>query len=186
MNFKLVASFICASLASPVVAGTLVAEKEFGHWVAAKDADDFNPNIASCSVQNVGWIPATELEPEKYVDWKIRLYIDKQALTSTGTLEINKIAVFYEWDTAAKKYFIASDVYDDGKNVKMEQQVVTAKVDEEIVDFFSTSLAEQLKGKVELTYRYTAHQLPNAPVRTNSVSLIGFTQAWNYAKKLCK
>ena len=71
-------------------------------------------------------------------------------------------------------------------NSKYEQQNVVAKVDGKMIDLLAPNLIEELKGKVELTYRYTAFNLPNMPIKTNTISLIGFTQAWNYASEICR
>ena len=60
----------------------------------------------------------------------------------------------------ASNWFFSSNLYDDGKTSKYEQQNVVAKVDGKMIDLLALNLIEELKGKVELTYRYTAFNLP--------------------------
>ena len=183
---KLIMSLLFMSLASSAFSSTTLKEREFGHWLVLKSADDFDPNVVSCSVQNVQWIPATRLLAEVYIDWNIRFYVNKRALTSAGTIDNGKIADFSEWDRAGEQWVFSSNLYDDGKTSKYEQQNVVAKVDGKMIDLLALNLIEELKRKVELTYRYTAFNLPNMPTKTNTVSLKGFTQAWNYASEICR
>jgi hypothetical protein len=178
-------SALCASINSPAFAATPAENREFGHWLAQKVSDDFNPNIVSCDVQSLGWIPATENNGEQYVDGAIRLHVDSKAITSSGGYNEGLIASFYEWDYAYEQWKSGSDVFDDGLTNREQTQNVATQVDGVIVDIFDTSFIESLKGENFLTYRYTAYDMPNSPVKTYTVSLIGFTQAWNYAVSLC-
>ena len=147
--------------------------------------DEFNPNVASCYVENVNWIPETQRMPALSSDGLIRLYVNNNALTSSGAIDRGFIAFFSEWDSAAQTYVYSNDLYLKGTNARGNPHNVVGKVDGKLIDFLSPNLTEELKGKVELTYRYQASLLDNAPVKTHTISLIGFTQAWNYATELC-
>lgn len=161
-------------------------EKEIGHWYAYKSSDEFNSNVSSCFVGNTAWIPQTHVNPEIYQNHQIRLYVDKRALSSSGTINVGQIALFFEFNTASNDWDISGILYDDRTDGSYEDMSnVVAKVDGKVVDIFAVDFVEELKGKEQLTYRYKAHMLPNKPINTRSVSLIGFTQAWNNAKKLC-
>ena len=184
-NDKAYMSLLFMSLASSAFSSTTLEEREFGHWLVLKSADDSDPNVVSCSVQNVPWIPATRLLAEVYIDWNIRFYVNKRALTSAGTIDNGKIADFSEWDKAGEQWVFSSNLYDDGKTSKYEQQNVVAKVDGKMIDLLAPNLIEELKGKVELTYRYTAFNLPNMPINQHRFTY-RFTQAWNYASEICR
>ena len=185
MKFKIAMTLLSTVLATAAHSSKTSGLKEFGHWLAEKRADDFNPNNASCLVQNVGWYPKTENSPEFTVDGTLRLYIDRKALTSSGEINEGFVAMFYDWDYAAKNWAYSSELFEDGNDADGNPNNVVGKADGKIISFTSPNLPEELKGKVELTYRYTAVLLPNSPVKTHTISLIGFTQAWNYAKELC-
>lgn len=176
---------LSAVLATAAHSAVTSDSREFGHWLAEKRTDNFNPNNASCFVENVGWFPATGLSPEFVSDSKLRLYVDKKALTSSGAIDEGFVALFSEWDQASEKYVYANDLYEAGTDSKGNPHNVIGKVDGKLIDFASPNLSEELKGKVELTYRYNAAYLYNSPVKTNTISLIGFTQAWNYATEIC-
>ena len=103
-----------------------------------------------------------------------------------GQLITEKSRILVSGIELASNGFFSSNLYDDGKTSKYEQQNVVAKVDGKMIDLLALNLIEELKGKVELTYRYTAFNLPNMPIKTNTVSLKGFTQAWNYASEICR
>ncbi len=124
-------SLLFMSLASSAFSSTTLEEREFGHWLVLKSADDFDPNVVSCSVQNVPWIPATRLLAEVYIDWNIRFYVNKRALTSAGTIDNGKIADFSEWDRAASNGFFPATFMTMGKlqntNSKMWSLKLMAK-----------------------------------------------------------
>ena len=185
MKFKIAMTVLSVALATAAHSANIIVYKEFGHWIAEKRADEFNPNIASCFVENVGWYPETANSPEFDVDGKLRLYVDRKALTSDGAMNEGFVALFYDWDSAAGNWAYSSDLFDDGLDANENPNNVVGKVDGKVINFTSPNLTEELKGKLELTYRYTAFRLPNSPVKTHTISLIGFTQAWNYARELC-
>lgn len=185
MKFKIAMTVLSIALATAAHSSNTIGFKEFGHWTAEKKADEFNPNIASCSVQNVGWYPETTHSPSFSVDGTLRLYIDRKALTSDGAINEGNIALFFDWDYAAERWAYSSDLFYDGTDANDNPNNVVGKVDGKVINFTSPNLPEELKGKLELTYRYTATRLPNSPVKTHTISLIGFTQAWNYARELC-
>ena len=161
-------------------------EKEIGHWFAYKKSDEFNSNVSSCHVANSWWIPQTHLNPEINQDHRIQFYVDKKALSSSGTINVGQIALFFEFNTASNNWDISSTLFDDRTDgFGGDMSNVVAKVDGKVVDIFAVDFMQELKGKEQLTYRYQAHMIPNKPINTRSVSLIGFTQAWNTAKKLC-
>lgn len=185
MKFKIAMTVLSIALATAAHSGKSVAYKEFGHWVAEKRADDFNPNTTHCHVINVSWYPETENSPKIDIDALVRLYVDRKAITDDGFINEGIVASFYDWDYAAERWTYSSDLYDDGTSVNGKPNNVVGKVDGKFINFTSPNLPEELKGKFELTYRYTAFYLPNSPVQTYTISLIGFTQAWNYARELC-
>ena len=185
MGFKIAMTVLSAVLATAAHSAVDSDLKEFGHWLVMKRTDDFNPNNASCFVENGGWYPATLNSPEIISDGKLRIYFDNKALTSSGAITEGFVAMFSEWDNAAETYVYAGDLFEDGADSKGNPHNVVGKVDGKLIDFASPNLSEELKGKVDLTYRYTAFFLDNSPVKTNTISLIGFTQAWNYATELC-
>lgn len=185
MKFKIAMTVLSIALATAAHSANSVAYQEFGHWIAEKRADDFNPNITGCHVLNVGWYPETANSPEINVDALFRLYVDRKGITSDGLINEGIVAAFYDWDYAAESWTYSSDLFYDGTNVDGTPNNVVGKVDGKVINFTSPNLPEELMGKVELTYRYTASFLPNSPVKTHTISLIGFTQAWNYAKELC-
>ena len=164
---------------------TIESEKEFGHWKVVKNVDDFDTRLTSCQVDSLWWIPATEREPEISNPFFIRFGYEGKSLANNGEIAQGIIAEFYEWNVAYERWDFASDLLVTGTNYNNMPQIVAAKVDGKNIDFMSPTLMDELKGKVSLTYRYTAHDLPNSPVHTNTVSLIGFTQALNYAGQVC-
>jgi len=185
MNFKIAMTVLSAALATAANSSVNSGFKEFGHWTAEKRADDFNPNNASCYVQNVGWYPKTSNSPEFEAEGMLRLYVDRKAVNSSGGIEEGFVAMFHDWDYAAERWVYSGELYENGNDADGNPNNVVGKVDGKVINFTSPNLSEELKGKVELTYRYTAVLLPNSPVKTHTISLIGFTQAWNYAKELC-
>lgn len=185
MRFKIAMTIVSTVLATAAHSVNISDFKEFGHWTAEKRSDDFNPNIASCSVDNVGWYPKTTNSPEFSVDGKLRLFVDRKALTSSGTINEGNVALFYDWDYASENWAYSGDLFEDGADSNGNPNNVVGKVDGKVINLTSPNLPEELKGKFELTYRYTASFLDNAPVKTHTISLIGFTQAWNFATELC-
>ena len=185
MNFKIAMTVLSAALATTANSSVISGTKEFGHWTAEKRTDDFNPNNASCSLQNVGWYPETAYSPEIDADGMLRLYVDRKGLTASGEIVEGIVAAFFDWDTAAEQWAYSSDLYESGTNRDGNPNNVVGRVDGKVINFTTPNLPEELMGKVELTYRYTADLLPNSPTKTHTISLIGFTQAWNYAKELC-
>lgn len=172
-------------IASSATSATVEIEKEFGHWVVGKKVDDFDPSIATCAFDSLYWTPETHREPETLNNWYIRFNYKGKSITPDGTIAEGVIAEFFEWNTAHEQWDFASDLFVNGLNFQNEPQPVRAKVDGKTINFMSPTLVDELKGKVELTYRFTAHNLPNMPMHTRTVSLIGFTQAFNYARQIC-
>lgn len=165
---------------------TTESEKEFGHWLVRKVVDDFDTSLTTCSLESLWWIPATQREPEISNQFLIRFTYEGKSLATDGQIAQGIIAEFMEWNVAYERWDFASDLLVTGNNYQNMPQVVAAKVDGNIIDFMSPTLMDELKGKVSLTYRYTAHELPNSPIHTRTVSLIGFTQALNYAGQICR
>ena len=185
MRFKIAMTVLSTVLATEAHSAVTSDFKEFGHWVGYKTTDDFDPNNSTCAVQNGNWYPQTSHSPEIFYESGLRLYIDRKVLTDSGEVINGFVALFTEWDNANQIYVFSGDLFEGGIDSKLNSNKVVAKVDGKIVDFLSKTLPEELKGKVELTYRYQASLLDNAPNKTNTISLIGFTQAWNHATELC-
>ena len=186
MIFKIAVTVLSSLLVTAAYSVETSGTKEFGHWVAWKSIDEFNPNNSACMVQSGTWYGETHHSPEIYAEGTLRLYVDRKSLTSSGVIENDYIAFFAELDRVYNEYVYSSDLYAWGTDANGIPNNVVAKVDGKMVDFLSNTLPEELKGKVELTYRYQATRLDNAPTITNTISLIGFTQAWNYARELCR
>lgn len=185
MKIKYILAIFCTVIASSAVSMTTEIEKEFGHWVVKKKVDDFDTSLYSCDVDSNWFLPATQREPETSNSYYIRFPYEGKSLANDGTVAIGIIAEFYEWNSAYERWEFASDLVRGGTNYQWKPQPIAAKVDGNKIDFLSATLMEELKGKVALTYRYTAHDLPNSPTYTHTVSLIGFTQALNFAGQLC-
>ena len=119
--------------------------REFGHWLATKKSDEFNPNIVSCHVQSLGWIPATENNAEQYIDGAIVLYVDRKSINSSGGHNQGVIGSFHERDYAYEQWKAGSNAFDDGATNREQTQNIATQVDGVIVNFFDSSFIKKLR-----------------------------------------
>lgn len=158
------------------MAGVTTEEMELGDWRASKRVDDFNPSNYSCRVNSI----ATE------ENWSIRFFVGEETLTSDGSMQPGTVADFLEWDVANERWLWASDATRVAYELSNPVQDVRILIDGVQTTLADPDLIQKLMGKVTVKYRYTAYDLPQQPMYTREVSLIGFTQAWNQALSFCK
>ena len=173
----LLASFISLlSVVSVQAAG--FEDREFGDWTAFYTVDQFNPSVFSCQVGTVA-----ETDTGEY--HTIKMFINETTLNTDGRLDAGTVAYFSVWDSSRELWQDASgisrEIFEDW-NLPSD---VLVKIDGEVTTFGDPNIIDKLKGKVEMIFRYQAHMLENQPIKTATASLIGFTQAWNYAEANC-
>lgn len=174
----LLASFISLlSVVSVQAAG--FEDRDFGDWKAVYRVDQFNPSVFDCQVGTVAETATGEYHT-------IKMYINEKALASNGQLLEGMVAYFSVWDSSRELWQQSSEILrwmpSEDWNLPSDVQV---KIDGEVTTFGDPNIIDKLKGKVEMIFRYQAHMLENQPIKTATASLIGFTQAWNYAEANC-